>query len=235
MNWLRRFLPAASPVSHAERLRAGIGAFLGIGLTGLVSTVYLGSTSDLPLLIAPMGASAVLLFGVPASPLAQPWAIIGGNTLAALIGVTATHLFTSPLLACAAAVGFSFVAMSLLRCVHPPSGAVALTAVLGGPHVTQLDYGFVLAPVGLNSLVLVLAALLYNNATRHSYPHHAHVPAHPHPPLTKLTLDPAELDEVLADYGDTIDISRDDLEALFQELLGRAQRHEEVGTKLAAR
>lgn len=233
MNWLRRFLPAPPPTNHAERLRAGIGAFLGIGLTGLVSTAWLGTGQDLPLLIAPMGASAVLLFGVPASPLAQPWAIIGGNIVAALLGVTAIHLFASPLLAAAAAVGGSFVAMSLLRCVHPPSGAVALTAVLGGPHVTQLDYGFVLAPVGLNSLLLVLAALFYNNVTGRSYPHHAHVPAHPHPPLTRLTLDPAELDEVLADYGETIDISRDDLEALFQELLGRAQRHEKVAPKLA--
>ncbi len=113
--------------------------------------------------------------------------------------------------------------MLLLRCVHPPGGAVALTAVLGGPHVLALGFGFVLVPVGVNSLLLTLVAIAYNNATGHSCPHCAHGPVHPHPPVTRLPLPQAEIDEVLADYGDTIDISRDDLEALFQELLGRAQ------------
>jgi CBS domain-containing membrane protein len=221
---LRRFLPQAAPASHAERLRAAFGVFLGIALTGLVSTAWLGPVGVLPLLVAPMGASAVLLFGVPASPLAQPWPVMGGNLLAGLIGVTAAHWLASPLAASAVAVGCSFAAMSLLRCVHPPSGAVALTAVLGGPHIAALGYGFVLVPVGLNSLLMVMAAIAYNNVTGRSYPHHAHQPVHPHPPVSLLSFDPADLDEVLADYGETIDISRDDLEALFQELLGRAQR-----------
>lgn len=225
MNMWRHFLPHPLSTSYGERLRGGIGAFLGILLTGSICTAWLGSTNGLPLLIAPMGASAVLLFGVPASPLAQPWSIIGGNLVAALIGVTAAHWIASPVIAAAVAVGLSFAAMSLLRCVHPPSGAVALTAVLGNSHVAALGYGFVMVPVGLNSLLLAVTAIAYNNATGRSYPHHAHVPAHPHPPIAQLSLDPAELDEVLADYGEAVDISRDDLEALFQELLGRAQRH----------
>jgi CBS domain-containing membrane protein len=223
MNWLRRFLPQQLPAGHGERLRAAFGAFLGIAITGLVSTAWLGPVAGMPLLIAPMGASAVLLFGVPASPLAQPWSIMGGNLVAALIGVACAHLVTSPLIAAAAALGLALAAMSLLRCVHPPGGAVALTAVLGGPHVTAFGYEFALVPVALNSLLLTLVAIAYNNATGHSYPHRAHGPAHPHPPVTRLSVSQAEIDEVLADYGDTIDISRDDLEALFQELLGRAQ------------
>ena len=223
MNWLRGFLPQQLPASYGERLRAAFGAFLGIAVTALVSTAWFGSASGLPLLIAPMGASAVLLFGVPASPLAQPWSIIGGNLVAALIGVASAHLIMSPLIAAAVAVGCAFAAMSLLRCVHPPSGAVALTAVLGGPHVLALGYAFVLVPVALNSLLLTLLAIAYNNATGHSYPHHAHVPAHPHPPVTRLSFAKEEMNEVLADYGDTVDISHDDLEALFHELLGRAQ------------
>jgi CBS domain-containing membrane protein len=179
---------------------------------------------ELPLLIAPMGASAVLLFGVPASPLAQPWSILGGNLIAALVGVTCAQWIGNPLMAAAIAVAAAFGVMSLLRCVHPPSGAVALTAVLGGPHITALGYGFVVVPVALNSLVLTTAAILYNNATGRSYPHISHAPSHPHPPLGELRLTADDIDETLTDYGEALDISRDDLEKLFRELLGRAQR-----------
>lgn len=223
-GWFRRFLPEPLPTSYAERLRASFGAAIGIALTGLIGTLCIGPVGSLPLLVAPMGASAVLLFGVTASPLAQPWSIIGGNLVAALVGVTAARWIGSPLAAAALAIGFAFGIMSLLRCVHPPSGAVALTAVLGGPHIASLGYGFVIVPIGINSLVLVAAALAYNNATGRSYPHRAHAPLHPHPPSIQLMLDSTELDEVLADYGDALDISRDDVGVLFQELVGRAQR-----------
>jgi CBS domain-containing membrane protein len=170
-----------------------------------------------------MGASAVLLFGVPASPLAQPWAIIGGNLIAATVGVTAAIYIHLPLAAAAVAVSVALGLMSLLRCVHPPSGAVALTAVLGGPHISALGYRFILCPTTINTLLLVAAAVLFNNLTKRSYPHHAHQPAHPHPPLSPLRLRPEDFDAVLADYGDTIDISRDDLETLVNELIGRSQ------------
>ncbi|WP_260929361.1 HPP family protein [Novosphingobium sp. 9] len=190
-------------------------------MTGLICSWGLGDINAAPLLIAPMGASAVLLFGVPASPLAQPWSIIGGNALAALIGVTAALCIPSQLIAAAVALGVAFVAMSWLRCIHPPSGAVALTAVLGGPHVLSLGYGFVLVPVMLNSVVLVGVAMAYNSLTGTSYPHRAHQLAHAHVSAMPVRLDSDMIDGVLADYGEIIDVGRDDLEMLFKELLSR--------------
>ena len=100
---LLRLIPALGSVSIAERVRAGVGALIGILLTGLVTRLALGESAAVPLLIAPMGASAVLLFAVPASPLAQPWSILGGNLVAALVGVTAATWITSPFLAAAVA------------------------------------------------------------------------------------------------------------------------------------
>ena len=85
---LRRLIPDAAPVSHRERLRAATGAFVGIMLTGLLGSLALRLDPTLPAMIAPMGASAVLLFAVPSSPLAQPWSILCGNLVSAFVGVT---------------------------------------------------------------------------------------------------------------------------------------------------
>ncbi|MDB5683318.1 MAG: hypothetical protein JWM75_1016 [Sphingomonas bacterium] len=223
MTWLGSFGAVALQTNYREWLRGAIGVLLGIALTGAIATAWFGSANGLPLLIAPLGASAVLLFGVPASPLAQPWPILAGNTVSAAIGVACAHGIGSPLAAAAASVALAFAAMSVLRCVHPPGGAVALSAVIGGPYVAQLGYEFILAPVLLNSALLAIGAVLYNNLTGRSYPHRAHAPEHPHPPRRTVVLEEEDFAAVLADYGETLDISREDLEVLYRELLGRAE------------
>lgn len=131
-HWLIRLIPEAVTVSYRERARAVAGAFIGILVTGLIGHFFVNGSPGLPALIAPMGASAVLLFAIPSSPLAQPWSIMGGNIVSALLGVTVAKLVADPYLAAALAVGLAIAAMMALRCLHPPSGAIALTAVLGG-------------------------------------------------------------------------------------------------------
>ncbi|WP_233834353.1 HPP family protein [Paraburkholderia sp. ZP32-5] len=171
LGWLSSFLPAPVAVKWHERARSCVGALLGIAFTGGLMYLLLGPSANIPLLVAPMGASAVLLFAVPASPLAQPWSIIGGNLVSSTIGVTCALLIGDPTLAAASAVALSIGGMFALRCVHPPSGAVALTAVLGGPVIHALGYRFVLEPIAIQSAALLLAALLYHAATGHRYPH----------------------------------------------------------------
>tara|TARA_R110000824_G_scaffold390760_2_gene587355 strand:+ start:18103 stop:18801 length:699 start_codon:yes stop_codon:yes gene_type:complete len=222
VNWFSSFCPQPLRTDIGERIRAAFGALIGIGLTGLVSN-YWGSGGVVALLlVGPIGASAVLLFAVPASPLAQPWSIIGGNTLAALIGVAVLKFMLPPLVAASLAVGLTLAAMSFFRCVHPPSGAIALTAILGGQTVLDAGFSFVFVPVLLNSFILMLVALVYNNATGHSYPHKAHPARHSHSLEGPSVLTDADFDEVLADYGDSLDISRADIKALYFELRGRA-------------
>ena len=227
--WLGRFSPQPNTVTFSEQARACVGALLGLVLTGMVSAAYLSQATPGAafFLIAPMGASAVLLFCVPASPLAQPWSIIGGNLVSAFIGVSCAKLLGDPMLAASLAGCLAIAAMFALRCLHPPSGAVALTAVLGGPIVHAAGYQFVLVPVGLNSLLLVLVALLFNNATGRRYPHSQQV-HHPsihdtkdEMPTERLGLKPDDLDAVLHDYNQVLDVSRDDLESLFLQ----AERH----------
>ncbi|MBB5392809.1 MULTISPECIES: HPP family protein [unclassified Herbaspirillum] len=238
--WLKSFIPPRNNVDRFERMRSCAGSLFGILLVGLASYAILPHEARTIWLIAPMGASAVLLFAVPSSPLAQPWSIIGGNLSAALIGISCAKLVQEPALAAALAISLAIGAMFLLRCLHPPSGAVALTAVLGGPVVHEMGYQFVLAPVGLNSVLLLLAALFFNNASGRRYPH-AQQSAAPHPhqtrdelPITRLGFSHEDLDEVLKSYNQVIDIGRDDLEEIFMQTEMRAYHRRFGETRCAA-
>ena len=110
---------------------------LCFGLLG-IALVYWTSALLAPggastLVVASMGASAVLLFAVPHGPLSQPWALIGGHMVSAFIGVSCATLVPDTITAAALAVGLAIGAMHLLRCIHPPGGATALAAVVSGP------------------------------------------------------------------------------------------------------
>lgn len=220
-SWLGACVPEPLHVSRTERLRAVLGALIGIGLTGVMSIWTMGDHADLPLLIAPMGASAVLLFAAPASPLAQPWCVIGGNLLAAVIGVTCAQWIPLPILAAAVAVALAIGMMFACRCLHPPSGAVALTAVFGGPGIKAAGYGFVIMPVAINSLIMLACALLFHWATRHRYPHHAG-PARA-PRTTRSGVTDADIAAVLDSRDELLTIDAEDLVTLVDDAEQRAE------------
>ena len=230
LYWLQGFYPEPIIVNHVERLRACTGALIGILLTAVLTYLIIGHSSSLPLLVAPIGASAVLLFAVPSSPLAQPWSIVGGNVLAAIIGVTCALWINDLMLAAALAVSLSIAVMFALRCLHPPSGAVALTAVLGGPVIHAQGYGFVFFPIAINSLVLLTVAIIFNNATRRPYPHtklpavsDAHL-TNDIPPELRFGFNKDDLNEVLKQYNQVLEVSREDLQSLFQQTEMHAYR-----------
>ncbi len=228
-SMLRRILPDTQSVSRRERLRAASGAVLGILLTGLVGSLAIGLDPVLPALIAPMGASAVLLFAVPGSPLAQPWSILGGNTLAAIVGVSVTFLIPDPFVAAALAIGIAIGLMMTMHCLHPPSGAIALTAVLGGPAIHDLGYAFVIWPVLGNSIALLVLALVFNNFTGRRYPHRVKLSHLDHGtkdlvPIQRIGFSSEDLDEVLKEYDEFLDIDRDDLEAILRRTELRSYR-----------
>jgi len=223
-QWCRDFVPAPIQLAPGEQLRSSLGALIGIFFTAVIAYFFVGPIDNLPLLAAPLGASAVLLFGVPASPLAQPWAIIGGNLIGAVTGVSCAYLIAMPLLAAAVAVAVTVMLMFSCRCVHPPSGAVAITAVLGGSTIHALGYAFVLFPIGLNSVALLASALVYHRLTGHRYPHHAihKTPAANHGATQTFTR--ADLDAVLRRRTEMLDVDVDDLESVLEEVAQESQR-----------
>ena len=210
-------------VSRAEQIRSCVGASFGLAMVGILSAVIGADAHGLSALIPPMGASAVLLFALPASPLAQPWSILGGNLVSATIGVACAQWLPDLVLAASLAAAAAIGAMFLLRCLHPPSGAIALTAVLGGDRITEAGFDFVLWPVGAASLTLLVAAVAYNKLTGRNYPHVAPAAgANPHRttdpvPTERLGVKPEDIDVVLERHDELLDVDRRDLSALFLE------------------
>lgn len=149
------------PVGLREKFVAGLGGFFGIFLVLLITHRVLGLSGSL-MFIGSMAATTVLLFAVPHGALSQPWPVLAGHGFSAVIGVCCFRWIPDFVTAAACAVGLSILVMHQLKCIHPPGGATALTAVLGGPAVHDLGFSYILVPVLLNAVILLLLAVLFN-------------------------------------------------------------------------
>lgn len=219
LDWLRGFHPAGLTAPRREALLGSAGVGLGIYVTEWLCRSFHGH--DSPWFIAPMGATAVLLFFLPATPMAQPWPVAVGNVVAAAVGVGFLQAFGPGGLTAAAAVAVASMLMMALRCLHPPGVAVALTAVLGGPAVQEMGFRFVLWPVAANTGVMLLLAVLFNNVAGRRYPHH-HAPGPGDVlPTAHSGIVKQDLEAALLAFGEPLDIDEDDLE----EILAHAQQH----------
>ncbi|KOC90492.1 HPP family protein [Winslowiella iniecta] len=213
--FLGRLWPHPLAVARKQILLASLGAGIGLAITSLFSHWLLGEVNLW--FVAPMGASAVLLFGVPNSPLAQPWSVVGGNFISALTGVTVSMWISNPAVACGVAACLAIALMFQLRCLHPPGGAVALTVILGGATTHQAGYLFAFTPVLLNSVSLALLAIVFNNLAGRRYPHPlAATEAKPQPVAMDVPITRHDLHEALM-KGQLLDIDEDDLQELLQQ------------------
>ncbi|MBB4120712.1 HPP family protein [Martelella radicis] len=230
MQFIRSFGPVIAPASWKEALRAGIGAFIGLGLVGLfVLSPVIDLTTGL-YLVAPFGATSVLLFAVPNSPLAQPWSAIMGNTIAAVIGVIVGMLVPNPAVGVALAVGLSIIVTMFCRAVHPPAGAVAMTAVLNADAVEQLGFWFALTPVALGTAALVCAASAYAHFTGRHYPFRqfndqSKHRTGDHNPSERLGLSESELAQILERYRQSFNLGVEDLARLIGAAELQASTH----------
>ena len=214
--------PARMPmIGRIGWLPGALGAGLAILLTGWISHQLLHGDPALPWLVAPMGASAVLIFVLPASPLSQPWPVLGGHLLAAAVGLVCHVLLPVPWLAAALAVGLAIAGMSMARCLHAPAGGTALLTALASPQIAASSWHFLVMPVALNALLLIAGGWGWHRLSGHSYPHHA--AAVPAVPNWSGHIDDADLDAVLEEWDEVLDVSRDDLLALIHAVEGRVR------------
>lgn len=212
MQRLRLFVPLLAGASLRDRSGAAFGAALGVLVAALVGMLVNHAFPDFPFLIAPIGASAVLVFAVPASPLAQPWPVFGGNLVSGTVAVVVAHSIADPALAVGIAVGVAIMAMSILRCLHPPGGAVAITAIMGGKAIVAAGFLYPITLVAANSAALLCIGWLFHRFSGHSYPHQP-VAAMAAPAPTGLLRE--DIDQAVEEIGETFDIDLKDLENLL--------------------
>lgn len=237
---LRRALRAAGPAMPRPRpqeaLRAGLGAGLAMSLSGgllFMLSAWRGDLADF-LLIAPLGATAFLLFAIPNSPLAQPWSAVVGNTVSALIAIAVLQLGLPAEVSVGLAVGGAIIAMASLRAMHPPGGAVALATVLIALDGGRVGFDFALSPVFLDTALLVLLAIGYNRLTGRHYPFRQSPEAGVHEttdlvPDRRLGLTPEALEGVLERYNLGANIGAEDFGRILAAAEAEAARHHFAG------
>lgn len=145
-------------MNRTELAASIIGAFVGTLVASFFSFTIL-EAENTPIILASTGASAMLIFGAPHSPASQPWNLVGGHVVSAIIGVSCHLFIPNLLLASSVAIPIAMLMMHLLRCSHPPGGATAVTAIIGGDQVYALGYAFVVVPVFFNAIILLSAAM----------------------------------------------------------------------------
>lgn len=208
-------------VAWREKIVSGLGGFVALGLVLLVSHDVLGGDGA-RMVVASMGASAVLLFAVPHGALSQPWPVLGGHVLSALVGVACARAIGDVELAAAVAVGVAVFVMHATKCIHPPGGATALTAVVGGAGVRSLGYGFVVRPVLLNVVTILAVAVLFNGLFPwRRYP--SVLARRRTSPAVAAERAPTHDDVVAAlrEIGSFVDITEEDLAHLYRMLAAR--------------
>lgn len=216
--WLKAFRPLHFAITPKHALRASCGALLGVSWVVAVSHWLFGADVALRL-AAPIGASSVLLFVTANTPLAHPWSLIGGNLIAGSIGLICAVLIADPALRAGLSIALAILGMLCLRCLHPPSCAVALVLALSPNLVAQWGFS-ILWVVLCNSLLLLACALLFNNLTGQPYPKLA-APAAPDPNRSlpswqRTQLQQQDLTQALQQLGHYVDVRIEDLVNLLQ-------------------
>lgn len=233
---LRRFL-AIEPenISLAEKLVASLGGMIGITLITLISYQVTGA-SGAALIVPSMGASAVLVFAVPHGKLSQPWALIGGHLVSAVVGVISYKLVPDMFLAAGIAVGAAIGAMHLLSCIHPPGGATALAAVVGGPAIHDLGFQYTLTPILLNVAIIFIVAIAFNNlfpwrrypgASMMRFTDQNQSPSQQPTTENNDVIDRKSIELAVADMDLVLDITTEDLQNLVNLCLHHA-RHQQL-------
>jgi CBS-domain-containing membrane protein len=212
-----------APNTHHERIISAVGGCIGIFLVFTISNWFVGVEAVI-YIIPSMGASAVLLFAAPHSPLAQPWNVFGGHLISAAVGVMCAQFIPMVGIAAAASVGLAIAAMYYARCIHPPGGATALAAVIGGVHIHALGFAYIVTPVLVNTVTILIVAVLFNYLFKwRRYPSYLTSKDRKPSVPTEVygSIEHADLVYALSQIDSFIDVTEEDLLRIYQLATGR--------------
>jgi CBS-domain-containing membrane protein len=213
-SFIKSFLPHASPIPLAEKMRSGLAG--GVSILLLAWMLHYLPQHTYPLLmLGSMAASAVLLFAAPHSPFSQPWNLVGGHSVSAIAGWMCCLFIPEPTMAASIAVGAAIFLMYVLRCLHPPGAATALTLVLSSTQFSVMSWQWVGEIVVVNAVIMLLLALLINNVLPgRKYPvaFNALTP----PKMTPSVIpQQADIEWALTQMDSVIDVSLEDLTEIY--------------------
>lgn len=206
-----------SAIPLTQRFKAVTAAFVALWLVAQISEFSLRG-SEHALLLASMGASAVLLFGLPGSPLAKPAVFLWGHLLAAAIGLMVSHLVNHFALMAALTISLVILMMYLFEVMHPPAGVTALIPVIATTTGPALGFDFLLYPVGLNLIVMLTVSLFlqrYLLRINKITPDPGTLGTRDLPPLAKSQLQKQDIRAAMQECSPGQDISESDLMRLF--------------------
>jgi len=221
--FLRYLIADAPPMTRAERLRSALAGLAGFLLYSTILHV-LPLDDGTKQTLAPLGATAVILFSLPHSPLAQPWSVFGGLMISATIGIACGLWIDQPILRGALAVSLSIGAMAHFRCIHPPSGAMALTTAVAAAQ--GVDPLLCLACATLNVTAMLASVLIVNNSIRgRRYPQCATI-SHGQPTPAPGGIKHSDLDAAMREMDAYIDVSEEDLVDIFNRATTHAMERQ---------
>lgn len=226
-DFFKLFLPHHVSVSSAEKLRSGLAGGFAILWLGLLIEFMPQGVFPL-LMLGSIAASAVLLFAVPHSPMAQPWNLVVGHAVSAMAGWYISTLIRDPVIAAALAVGLAIWLMHLLDALHPPGAATALTLVLGSVEYHFMGNLWAATIVAVNVGASLLFALVINNllpGRRYPMPRIPATSAQRYIPLGAITR--ADIQHALRGWDEVIDVSEEDLLELTRRAVQHAYQREE--------
>jgi len=213
-------------VSHREKIISACGGFIGIFCVYIITQTLVGAEAAI-IIVPSMGATAVLVFAVPHSTLGQVWNVLGGHLLSATVGVLCALLIANQLLAAAASVGMAIAVMYYARCIHPPGGATALAAVVGGASVQSLGFEYLITPVAINVIVILAIAIGFNALFEwRRYPACLAKDSNDSQPVDDgyAPIEHADLVYALSQIDTFIDVTENDLLQIYQLATGREVR-----------
>ncbi|TCK17697.1 HPP family protein [Thiogranum longum] len=217
-------------INVREKLLSTLGGFLGIFAIFMTSQWLLDPAVSV-MIVPSMGASAVLLFAAPHAPFSQPWNVLGGHAISAVIGVACWQWIPDYAVAASASVGLAIGAMYFARCIHPPVGATALAAVIGSEKLHQLGYAYEYAPILLNTITILLVAIAFNGLFKwRRYPVHLHLKRAAPGPVVKgyEPINHEDFVYALSHIDTFVDVTEEDLLKIYKLA---TRRHVESGAR----